>query len=157
MIDIDEFIVPVHGVQSFYDLLSDAEKHKKGTVSLYWRVFGTSGVGDLAEGELLTQKLLWRAADDHPWNQLVKSIHRPEAIAFCLVHIAEKLHPNFGAKTFRSDQARIHHYWTRTERFCLERRHKSKELEPEFFEAFHQVEDPTILIISKENARQSTL
>lgn len=145
MIDLDEFIVPIQGVRAFYGLLRKAEKSGKGTVSLHWRVFGTSGVSDLAEGERLTEKLIWRAKDDHPWNRLVKSIHRPEAVAFCLVHIAEKLNPHFGAMTLRPNQACVHHYWTRTERFCSEKRGKSKENDPQFFEAFHQVRDPAIL------------
>ncbi len=144
MIDVDEFIVPVKGVKSFYALLDQAEKNKKGTVSLHWRVFGTSGVEDLEEGELLTEKLTWRANDEHPWNQLVKSIHRPEAIDFCLVHIAETLKPGFGARTFRPDQVRIHHYWARTEKFCAAKRNQTKEKDPAFFEAFHQVQDTTI-------------
>lgn len=145
MIDIDEFIVPVKGVESFYALLHQAEKNKKGTVALQWRVFGTSGVQNLVEGEFLTEKLTWRSKDDHPWNQLVKSIHRPEAVAFCIVHTADKLNPNFGAKTLKADEARIHHYWARTEEFCSERRKDWKKLDPRFLEAFHKIEDPTIL------------
>lgn len=145
MIDIDEFIVPSIGVKGFYKLLDDAEKHNKGTVSIHWRVFGTSGVEELREGELLTEKLVRRARDDLPWNKLVKSIHRPEAVSFCLIHIAEKLNPNFGAKTFKPDQVRINHYWTRTEKFCLQKRHKSKETHPELLQALNEVEDLTIL------------
>lgn len=145
MIDIDEFIVPVQGVKSFYALLNQAEKNKKGTVAIQWRVFGTSGVEKLAEKELLTEKLIWRSKDEHPWNQLVKSIHRPEAVAFCIVHVAEKLNPNFGARTLKADEVRLHHYWARTEEFCRERRKDWKTQDPNFLEAFHQVEDPTIL------------
>ena len=145
MIDIDEFIVPAKGAKSLYALLDQAKKKGKGTVSLHWRVFGTSEVADVSEGEWLTHKLLWRSQDDHPWNQLVKSIHRPEAVVFCLVHVAEKLKPHYGAKTLRPDQVSLHHYWTRTEQYCLEKRNKSKELDPPFFEALHQVEDRTIL------------
>jgi hypothetical protein len=144
MIDIDEFIVPVNGVKAFYKLLNRAEDHKKGTVSMHWRVFGTSEVEDLAEGELLTEKLTWRANDDHPWNILVKSIHRPEAIDFCLIHIAEKLKPNYGAKTFKPEEARIHHYWARTEKFSLGKRSKCTKTHPEFFEVLNKIEDQTI-------------
>lgn len=145
MIDIDEFIVPVKGVKSLYSLLDKAEKKKKGTVCLHWRVFGTSEVEDLAENELLTEKLVYRSEDTHPWNQLVKSIHRPEAIDFCLVHVAEKLMLHFGAITIPPDQVRIHHYWTRTERFCLNKRNSSKEKDPKFFEELNQTHDSTIL------------
>ncbi len=144
MIDIDEFIVPVHGVQSFYSLLKKAEKRNKGTLKLFWRVFGTSGVESLAEGELLTEKLTHRAPDHHPWNQLVKSLHRPEAVSFCLVHIAEKLNPPFRGKQIPADEARIHHYWTRTENFCTEKRKPTPEKKAEFAQ-LNLVEDRAIL------------
>lgn len=145
MIDIDEFIVPAIGVKSFYALLRKAERHKKGTVALQWRVFGTSNVEKLEEDELLIEKLTFRANDDYPPNQLVKSIHRPEAIDFCLVHIADKLKPSFGSRKIHPDQVCIHHYWSRTEQFCLKKRNLSKESSPEFFEALHRLEDKTIL------------
>ncbi len=160
MIDIDEFIVPGNGVKAFYKLLSTAERRGKGTVCIHWRVFGTSEVEELAEGELLTEKLTWRANDDHPWNILVKSIHRPEAVDFCLIHIAEKLKPEYDSKTFKPDQVCIHHYWARTEQFCLGRRAKTSKTHPDFFETLHQVQDLTIQkylpIISREADRQNT-
>lgn len=144
MIDIDEFIVPVKGVKSLYALLDLAEKNKKGTVSMMWRVFGTSNVKELKPGELLTEKLTWRAADNHPWNQLFKSIHRPEGVDFCLVHAAKKLKPGFGSRTLKTDQVRVHHYWARTEDFCESKRGQTKEKDPSFFEAFQKIEDTTI-------------
>lgn len=144
VIDVDEFIVPVKGVKSFYALLDQAEKNKKGAVSIVWRVFGTSDVRELGEGELLTEKLTWRAGDEHPWNQLVKSIYRPEAVDFCLVHVARKLHPGFGSRTLKAGQVRIHHYWARTENFCAAKRNQTKEKDPSFFQAFHELEDNTI-------------
>lgn len=144
MIDIDEFIVPVKGVKSFYALLDQAEKNKKGAVSLYWRVFGTSGIETLQEGEFLTEKLTWRTENDHPSNQLVKSIYRPEAVDFCLVHVAEKLKPGFGARTLKADQVRIHHYWTRTESFFYKKRQQKENMDPRFFDTFNQVNDSTI-------------
>lgn len=122
-----------------------AEKKHKGTVSIPWRMFGTSGVETLGEGELLTEKMLWRSTDKDPKNQTVKSIHRPEAIEFCLIHIAEKLKPGFGAKTFKSEFVQLNHYWTRTAEFCEKKRNFSKENRPEFFESLDQVEDLAIL------------
>jgi hypothetical protein len=161
MIDIDEFIVPVHGVDQFYNLLNHAEKSNKAAVCLHWRVFGTSGVDDLAPGELLTEKLVWRSQDDYPWNERVKSIYRPEGVAFCLVHVAEKLNPHFGSTTLDPDEARIHHYWCRTNRFCTERRNISPLAKPEFFEELHQVEDRSILqylpALRYNNAERSKL
>ena len=145
MIDIDEFIVPPKGVALFYKLLDDAQKRKKAAVCLYWRVFGTSDVDDLAPNELLTEKLTWRAQDNHPWNQKVKSIYRPEGVSSCLVHIADKLAPNFGSVTINPDEVCIHHYWTRTNLFCCQKRNITVQSNPEFFEALHQVEDRSIL------------
>ncbi len=144
MIDIDEFIVPTKGVAIFYKLLDHAQKKNKGSVCLHWRVFGTSHVEELTHSDLLTEKLTWRSRDDHPWNQRVKSIYRPEGVSFCLVHVAEKLNPNFGSTTLNPNEVRIHHYWSRTKKFCLERRKLSELTDPGFFEAFHQVEDRSI-------------
>ncbi len=143
MIDIDEFIVPVKGVKTFYKLLDEAEKHKKGTVSLHWRVYGTSDVEELKPGELLTEKLTKRAPNNHPINMTVKSIHRPEAIEFCLIHVADSLKPGYGAKTFKPEFVRLNHYWARTSKFCAQKRNLSKA--SEIYEELNQIEDPVIL------------
>lgn len=142
MIDIDEFIVPKSGVKSFYKLLDQAEKKHKGTVSIPWRMFGTSGVETLNEGELLTEKMVRRSVDEDPKNQTVKSIHRPEAIEFCLIHIAEKLKPGFGAKTFKPHLVQLNHYWARTLEFCRDKRGLSSG--NDFLESLEQVQDRDI-------------
>ncbi|MBS0615879.1 MAG: glycosyltransferase family 92 protein [Verrucomicrobia bacterium] len=144
VIDIDEFIVPVHGAESLYDLLDNAKKKGIGSLRLFWRVFGTSNVENLAEGELLTEKLTWRSLDTHPWNSQIKSIHRPEGIKFCLVHEAKRF-KKFKKWTVDADVLRVHHYWTRTGLFCTEKRKMTTSSHGEFFEALHQVEDKTIL------------
>ncbi len=144
MIDIDEFIVPAKGASAFYDLLRKAKKNNKGSISIHWKIFGTSNVKELLEGELLTEKLTWCSKPDHPWNKRVKSFHRPEAVTFALVHIAQTLKPGFGSKTFSPDQVTLHHYWTRTENYCAEKRKSSKETDPDFFENLCQIEDKTI-------------
>lgn len=145
MIDIDEYIVPKKSVKSFYHLLNQAEKNEKGTVSIHWRMFGTSGVEKLEEGEFLTEKLYRRSIDEDPKNQTVKSIHRPEAVGFCLIHIAEQLKPGFGAKTFKPELVQLNHYWTRTASFCREKRAISKENQRELFESLDEIEDRVIL------------
>lgn len=154
IIDIDEFIVPAQGVDAFYALLQEAKKRNKGTICLRWKIFGTSEVPTLKEGELLTEKLTWRAEDPHPWHQLVKSIHQPKRVDSVLVHIAEKVKPNFGGKTFSYDKVSIHHYWTRTEKHCLEKRKTSKEIDPHFFSNLHRIEDkkifPYLPLLKKE-------
>ncbi len=145
MIDIDEYIVPAKGIKSFYGILRKAEKRRKGTIRLFWRVFGTSDIETLKPGELLIEKLLWRSQDAHPWNRHVKSIHRPEAVAFCLVHEAGKLKEKFHRQTIPMDHVSIHHYWTRTAEACRSKRRMSKETNPEFFQALHELQDDTIL------------
>ena len=145
IIDVDEFIVPAKGVRAFYDFLRKEEKRNKGTVRLFWRIFGTSNVDKLNDGELLTEKLVWRSKDTYPWNRQVKSIHRPEAIDFCLTHEADALNKGYRGKTMPPSIGSIHHYWTRVESVCLEKRKKSKTSDPEFFEDLHQVKDETIL------------
>jgi hypothetical protein len=149
MIDIDEFIVPANGINSFYRLLQKAYSKGRGTVSLQWRMFGTSDVEELAPGEKLTEKLVWRANDDHYLNRHFKSIHRPEAVKFCLVAMADQLNQGYSAETVDPNQVCIHHYWARTNQFCVEKRKISKESDPKFFADMHQVEDRTILQYSR--------
>jgi hypothetical protein len=141
MIDIDEYIVPTKGIKPFYAFLREAERRRKGTVRLFWKVFGTSAVETLEPGQLMIEKLLWRSQDDHPWNRQVKSIHRPEAVAFCLVHEAKEMQEGFRRHIMGIDCASIHHYWTRTAEACRSKR----KLSDEQLEAFHQVQDDTIL------------
>lgn len=145
MIDIDEFIVPKRGIKSFYRLLDRAKKKHKGSVSIHWRMFGTSGVERLEDGEFLTEKLLKRSRDIDPKNQTVKSIHRPEAVDFCIIHIADQLNPGFGEKTFKPEIVQLNHYWTRTASFCREKRGYSYENQQELFESLNEIEDRAIL------------
>lgn len=137
LIDIDEFIVPAKGVKSFYETIRSLEKKGKGSIQMFWRCFGTSDIEALKEGELMVENLVWRSHDDHPWNTLFKSIHRPEAVTTLNPHGADKLKKPYRRYTLPREQATIHHYWTRTEQVCLEKRNLSKSLNPEFFENLH--------------------
>lgn len=139
VIDLDEYIVPAKGVASFHALLKRAEKKKRGSVKMFWRVFGTSHVYDLGQEELLTERLTYRNEDEHEWNRLTKSIHRPEAVKFCMVHEAESLQPGYKFQTLSPDKVRIQHYWARTEKFCLDRRGFAN------LEDLNHKEDTTIL------------
>lgn len=145
MIDIDEFIVPVKGVASLYKFLRKAEKSKKGTVNLSWRVFGTSSLYDLKPGELLTEKLTWRGKNDHPWHKWSKGIHRPEAVEFCQIHEALTLKPGYRRKGAKPDEIRINHYWARTEKYCKDRRNINVADRAEFFQDLKQVDDRAML------------
>ncbi len=139
MIDIDEFIVPVHGVSSFYRFLQRSEKKRKGTIKIPWRIFGTSNVFDLGSGDLLTEKLTFRGENSHDWHNWAKSLHRPEGVQYCHIHDAVQMTPHFRREMSDPEEIRIHHYWTRTEKDCLKKRKEGD------FSAFNQVEDNALL------------
>lgn len=145
MIDIDEYIVPADGVESFYTLLKEEKKKKTGSIRIYWKVFGTSNVWSLKEGERLTDKLIYRASEDFEWNTQIKSIHRPKATARkCLVHEALKVKRGFTIKTLPKEVCRIHHYWTGTQERCEEKRLYSADDKQAFLDALNAVEDRSI-------------
>jgi len=142
VIDIDEFIVPVKGVRAFYQNLKSAEKRRKGSIQFAWRMFGTSHVWDLDPHQLLTETLILRAEDQNYSHHWGKCMYRPEAVEFCHIHNA-KLKPGFRRRHVNGEEIRIHHYWSRTEKFCQEKR---KILEPtnQLGESFDCVEDRTM-------------
>ena len=142
VIDIDEFIVPVRGVRSFYENLKSAEKKRKGTIKFSWRMFGTSHIWDLKPKELMTEMLTLRGEDQNYSHHWGKCMYRPEAVAFCHIHDA-KLKPGFRLRHMRPDEMRIHHYWSRTEKFCQEKR-GNKDPRSEKGEPFDCVDDRTI-------------
>jgi hypothetical protein len=63
-----------------------------------------------------------RSTYDHPWNNLPKAIHRPEAVLSCSVHGADQLKPGYCFKAMNRDDLRIQHYWTRDEKDLLKKR-----------------------------------
>lgn len=143
IIDIDEFIVPAAGVKSFHNLLRKMEREKRGSLRMNWKMFGTSNVWDLAPQELLIENLTLRAKEEIEENKHVKSIHRPEAVEFCYIHHAH-LKKGFKKKKLPLDKFRIHHYWARTGKSCMEKRGLTVENSKGFLESLNQVEDKTI-------------
>lgn len=126
IIDSDEFICPV--VDS--DLSKALARYAyAGGLAVYWQIYGTSNVWELAPGELLIEKLLLKAPN--PNNGLFKSIVRPEFavchdphwsrmendnILMVLPNHQRFSHtPNFTALPI--DIIRINHYTFRTESF----------------------------------------
>lgn len=144
IIDIDEFIVPVNGKKTFISLLNKSAHSHIGSLRLPWRVFGTSRVTELHEDELLIEKLFQKADDKHPWNKNVKSIHRPEAIEFCLVHENQSLRDGFKSKRLKGCEYRIHHYWTRTEKELSQKRKLTDFEKEKISHEFNLFEDRTI-------------
>ncbi len=106
-------------------------------------MFGTSHVWDLNPGELLTEKLVLRGEDSNYSHNWGKCMYRPEAVKFCHIHDAGKLHEPFRSRHAKPDEFRIHHYWSRTGKVCLKKR-GMKEASNPWAESFECVEDTTI-------------
>ena len=70
-IDADEYIFPVRD-KTLPQFLASYEEY--GAVSANWRVFGTSHIKHLKKDQLMIEQLLFRAEEDHAWNDYVKSI-----------------------------------------------------------------------------------
>lgn len=143
IIDVDEYIVPTEGKKAFISLLEEGVRQKVGSYELHWLVFGTSNVWEIPKGEKLTKYLVYRSELSHPWNKLTKSIHRPEAVNTCWVHIAENLHKGYKKKMLSIEKFRIHHYWTGPEKRLLEKRGSSKS--NKYNTEFNMVYDPSIM------------
>ncbi|HSX04581.1 MAG TPA: glycosyltransferase family 92 protein [Rhabdochlamydiaceae bacterium] len=143
VIDIDEFIVPVHGARSFQSMLNRMDKQNRGSLKLHWKMFGTSDTWELSPNIPMVQHLTHRAKDDFQENKQVKSIHRPEAVEFCFIHHAQ-LKEGFKKKKFDPNEFRVHHYWTRSGKSCAEKRGLTKENGEEYLNVLNSVEDTTI-------------
>ncbi|HSX10466.1 MAG TPA: glycosyltransferase family 92 protein [Chlamydiales bacterium] len=139
--DIDEFLVPVHGAASFRSYMRGLDKRRKGSVKFSWRIFGTSNVWDLGPDELLTEKMIYRAADHHDWHNWFKSMHRPEAVPHANIHDTPTLHAGYRKRHAKPEAFRLHHYWARTAKFCSEKRTTTKE---DLLAELNQQEDRTM-------------
>jgi len=142
-IDVDEFITPVNGSRSLKTLLRVSEKQKKGSIKFTWRIFGTSDVWDLAEGELLTEKLNRRAPDDFSENRGFKHMYRPEAVILCNVHEAQ-VKKEYRHRHAKIEEFRLNHYWTRTGKVALEKRKLKQPEHRQLLEQLNSIEDRTM-------------
>lgn len=145
ILDLDEFIVPVHGRKWFEEMLADARSRRYATITMKWRIFGTSDVYALNPEDNIAERLTFRAVDSHEWNQLKKSIHDPEHVRSTEVHEAAKLQKKYKRKHLSAKNVRINHYWTRDAKTCKEKRDMSAETHPDLLKPFNAVEDRTIL------------
>lgn len=149
MIDIDEFIVPTHGVHSFKRLIQKRDRpwpfRKIGVFEIHWKVFGTSYLWDLDPEKMLTKQFYLRSIKDHGWNRRqVKSLYRPEAVDICLIHGIKKIQKGYKRKVLSAHDFNINHYWTGTEKRLMEKRGYSQQDALKMAEAFNCVEDRTI-------------
>lgn len=117
IIDTDEFIVPMQDDSLKCYLARHA--NASGLI-VNWQVFGTSYVHDLKPGELLIEKLLYRAPPWHEINAWHKSFVQPTEVVRC--HNAHYCvyHENASVYNPSISEIRIHHYSMRTERFLYE-------------------------------------
>jgi hypothetical protein len=123
IIDADEFICPV----SETDLRKVLRNYDDASaLAVYWQIYGTSNIWNLAPGELMIEKLLYRQPNNGG-NGLFKSIVKPELVECVDPHYCRALSgyilnqnrqifshtPQFAS--IPADIIRINHYTFRTE------------------------------------------
>lgn len=129
-IDIDEFLFPTTA-QNLCELLSEYEDCAGIVVN--WRIFGTSHIKKIPEGELLIEQLTHCTTKSYTLNRYVKCIIKPE----CASHFLNPHHPvylqgntqvntdkipcegPFFSSYIQTNKLCINHYWTRDEDFFL--------------------------------------
>lgn len=117
ILDIDEYLVPENGKQSLYHLLDEAELENIGSLQFPWKCYGSSYLWDIPKNFLMTELLMLRAEKPLvPNTHAIKSLHRPETVSFCEVHIA-RLWPGFRAENV--SHIRINHYQLRGRKNAL--------------------------------------
>lgn len=117
IIDTDEFIVPMQDDS----LKCYLARHDNASgLIVNWQVFGTSCVHHLEPGELLIEKLLYRAPPGHEINGWHKSIVQPTEVVRCRnAHYCD-YHEHARIHNPPISEIRIHHYFMRTEQFLYE-------------------------------------
>jgi hypothetical protein len=162
IIDIDEFIVPVH-----YNNLQELLKNysSAGGLQIFWQFFGTSGVEKIPDNMTLVESLTWKAQKDDALHYNFKTIVQPRAVDEYKVHggsYKKHWHEIFPHGTrggawqpIHIDIVRIHHYWMKDEdyfrNFKVPRREKfegttyTEERIQAMINALNQVQDTTIL------------
>lgn len=119
IIDLDEFIVPEHGIDHFQNFLKKEAKTKVGSYNFFWKCFGTSNHFDIPTDGLVTERLVMRALDHHSCNSLSKAFYRPEAVTSVWIHGGE-LHPHY--KKAAGSEVRINHYQFRGRKEAFRKR-----------------------------------
>lgn len=156
VIDIDEFIVPVYA-NSLKELL----KQYRGTpgIQIRWQSFGTSNLFEVPQEKTQVESLLYKALPDATINRDFKTICRPSYVKTFHIHIAEYISPyspgGYEYPILSIDHIRIHHYWTRDEKYFREKKVPrrvrleglgfTEEKIQSIFDEMNQVRDETII------------
>ncbi len=126
VIDIDEFLFPTHE-DNLITLLKQYENYAGLCVN--WQMYGTSGIEKLEDGELLTERLTWKAEENYDENRNIKSIIKPSLVntnsSTHSIHFFHYLKGHYAVNenykktanrkspTVNISKIRINHYWTR--------------------------------------------
>lgn len=126
-IDTDEFLFPVK-CKNLVQFLKDYEDF--GGLCVNWQMYGTAFVSNIPKGSLLIETLSRKAPLNYSGNKHVKSIVRPERVAyFPCAHYAAYTPKFFQVNADKEpfsgpfspyiaiDKIRINHYWSRDEDF----------------------------------------
>jgi hypothetical protein len=130
-IDIDEFLFSPLGIKLPAVL---KPYFQKGAVGVYWRVFGTSGVEELAEHQCLIEALTRCSDLNCVVNRCCKFIVRPDCVTGCTSPHRFLLENPYTAARIDRQRCRgstpvdlfLNHYWLRTEKYLREHKQRSE-------------------------------
>ncbi len=140
VIDTDEFLFCTDGMKVPQFL---ANYTQYPGIAVNWIKFGTSGVWDIPQGYLMIE-LLTKSSQFHDQdNYFVKAIVQPKYVVDCISPHFFLYKDNAPAvdsnkrpithkrktrsKKILTDKIRINHYWSRTEKFFLEKKIASRQ------------------------------
>lgn len=126
LIDLDEFMVPI-SAKSMKELLKNYDEAPG--ITLYWHIYGTSGISSLPKNTLLIETLHRVAHPLHSLNKdVVKSIVKPELFSsFSWPPHTCIFKNNHKALFLTKKDAQINHYINRTIQYVLQSKVKKKE------------------------------
>lgn len=117
LIDADEFLTPIEETD-LTTILKNHESHPG--VKIQWLMFGTSNIKKLKSGDLMIEKLVYRAPENHSANNFVKHIVQPPLVYKShSPHDCEYLN-NGIPYSIPMNMLRINHYYFRTEDFLYQ-------------------------------------
>lgn len=137
IIDCDEYITPI----AYPDLVTFLREFDDCVgVQVNWVAFGTSRCAEIPADRLCIESLKRRAPLDCRGHRFTKSIVRPDWVSFAGVHHSlyrdgmipvdtdkEPLPPQIRPKPIKMDKVRLHHYYTRDEKWYFSEKRRREE------------------------------